>query len=379
MSSTKGKKSRSKSRVQEKKLPKKREIQEDDSENSGPQCRYCLELVDPSSPDVIKPCVCTTYLHQGCYQEWWKVDQGVVRQNLDTCELCLTKYQFLEPVRRFDKQKASANYRQICEGSINLLLYVIAVGVMFIPYLWDFSYDEKYYQPFKDLGHGDANIRIFCLLYFSMAFILLTSTILIKILIKLLSMKIVVLNESTRKYCPLAYHLIHYDWRLHFFQEFWTFLIILSLSFFMATSVLFPSFKGSLEIVIDIIRLITLTIASITGWLYLVGLKHYVRVIVLTIITFIFCLIHVIGGLSLWFLRDVSGIKTSYPFPPSVVSSLAGIITIVIFLAGIMIIMGIMFLGLQCLCSIPIKQIKDFFYPVVVEQQDGPPQIKSMV
>lgn len=65
-------------------------------------CRICHEDIDITRSNIIKPCICNSYVHQNCLQEWLKHSNSNFKKNLSedntyTCEIC--KYQYNTEVK----------------------------------------------------------------------------------------------------------------------------------------------------------------------------------------------------------------------------------------------------------------------------------------
>jgi hypothetical protein len=111
-------------------------------------CRYCLEdSTEDTYHNLISPCKCSgsqKYVHKNCLLEWIisnnsdrDIEPGYFNNNDIKCEVCQTKYRFVETILDVDKKSCRYHSCQLIKVLFMYISCLIVLGLIFtrIPYL----------------------------------------------------------------------------------------------------------------------------------------------------------------------------------------------------------------------------------------------------
>jgi len=119
------------------------------------ECKYCLDIIDIESNNIIRPCLCKDYVHKQCFEQWILKRplhrDETIYNTLNRCEICNSNYNIsinnLIDKRQNKPQNKKDIYKKICLTTLFVISILVLVNLIIVLsiniYRSDFEYKNR--------------------------------------------------------------------------------------------------------------------------------------------------------------------------------------------------------------------------------------------
>ena len=122
------------------------------------ECKYCLDIIDIESNQIIRPCLCKDYIHKECFENWILKRptnrNECINNTLNKCEICNSKYNIsINKLidKRLNKSMSRKDvYKKMCLAILLITAILVLINLVIILttmiYKYDFEYKNQTYN-----------------------------------------------------------------------------------------------------------------------------------------------------------------------------------------------------------------------------------------